>query len=283
LIEILSPLVLLPGGCLYFQSIPKLSKSALSNRLLSFPPYDIKHPDTLLLTYLSIPICCHSFQTRQCEYCYPLNGFFIPSLYCYSLGIPETPFLMHHSFLAHDRNSSKSASVSIATRLTNFSSPACIATWWEFLREYCLHNTPSHSCLLSDHLIDNVVPMLLLTQTGSPPTNCRIFISELYMCNAHIFFGFCFPTCWLDRLSVIANTLRFQSATEILSPLVLLPWGSLCFNPCRTIQTNRFQLVFNFPVVWPIRKFQVDIATNLYSDMCDQYVPNPPVWVLLPS
>jgi len=129
LIEILSPLVLLPGGCLYFQSIPKLSKSALSNRFLSCPPLDFQHPDTLLLTYLSIPICCHSFQTRQCEYLYPLFGFFIPAPYCYSLGIPETPFLISHSFLAYDRNSSKPASLGIATRLTNFSSPACIATW----------------------------------------------------------------------------------------------------------------------------------------------------------
>jgi len=43
-------------------------------------------------------MCGQPFQTRQCEYCYPLNEFFIPALYCYSLGIPETPFLMLHSF-----------------------------------------------------------------------------------------------------------------------------------------------------------------------------------------
>jgi len=129
LIEILSPLVLLPGGCLYFQPIPKLSKSALSNRFLSCPPLDFQHPDTVFLPYLSIPICCHSFQIRQCEYCYSLFGFFIPSPYCYRLGIPETPFLMYHSFLALDRNSSKPASVSISTRFTNSLFPACIATW----------------------------------------------------------------------------------------------------------------------------------------------------------
>jgi hypothetical protein len=93
LIEILFPLVLLPGGCLYFQSIPKLSKSALSNRFLSCPPLDFKHPDTLFLTYLSIPICCHSFQIRQCWYCYLLNEFFIPRMYCYMVRIPETLLL----------------------------------------------------------------------------------------------------------------------------------------------------------------------------------------------
>jgi hypothetical protein len=99
LIEILFPLVLLPGGGLYFQSIPKLSKSALSNRFLSFPPLDFKHPDTLFLTYLSIPICCHSFQIRQVWYCYPLNEFFIPSMYCYMLGIPETLLLAQQHFI----------------------------------------------------------------------------------------------------------------------------------------------------------------------------------------
>jgi hypothetical protein len=43
-------------------------------------------------------MCGQLFQTRQCEYCYPLYEFFIPALYCYSLGIPEMLFLTFHSF-----------------------------------------------------------------------------------------------------------------------------------------------------------------------------------------
>jgi len=138
LIESFVPFGIATRRVFCFQSIPKLSKSAFFYRFLSFPPMnDFKHPDMLLLTFLSIPICCHSFQTRQFWYCYHLHEFFIPSMYCYIVRIPELLLLTSHSFLANDRISSKPVSIGIATIFTNSSSPSCIATWLEFLRYYC--------------------------------------------------------------------------------------------------------------------------------------------------
>jgi hypothetical protein len=121
-----------------FQSIPKLSKSALSNRFLSFPPLDFKHPDTLFLTYPSIPICYHSFQIRQVWYCYLLNEFFIPSPFLSVRFENSWDVIANTSFVSGIWPiRSKSVRFGIATLLTNSSSPACIATWWEFLKCYC--------------------------------------------------------------------------------------------------------------------------------------------------
>jgi hypothetical protein len=146
LTEILFPLVLLPGGCLYFQSISKLSKSVLSNRFLSFPPLDFKHPDILLLTYLYFPICCHSFQIRQVWYCYPLNEFFIPSLYCYSCWIPETLLLAQQHFIRFWLMTEpfRIRQVWYCYPLNEFFIPRLyFYNIWGFLNCYCLHNNIS--------------------------------------------------------------------------------------------------------------------------------------------
>ena len=88
-------------GVFRFQSIPKLSKSVLSDEFLRFPSRNVNHPDTLLLTYRSIPIPCHSFRTRIVLLLTGLRILHPHTLHCcMAYGIPELLLLTNHSFLA---------------------------------------------------------------------------------------------------------------------------------------------------------------------------------------
>jgi len=156
--------------------------------IFKFPTVlDCKHPDMLLLTYLSIPICCHSFQTRQCWYCYHLNEFFIPAMYCYIVRIPETLLLTSHSFLADDRTVPNPSVLVLLPSYELFIPPM-----------YCyivripeiLLLTP-HSLLASDHAIDTVQPVLLLTGLFTTNQSSYFYSRFVYL---HIFLGIWFPT-----------------------------------------------------------------------------------------
>jgi hypothetical protein len=112
-------------------------------------------------------------------YCYNVNEFFIPSMYCYIFGIPETLLLTPHSFLAYDRTVPNPLSC-IATFLTNFSSPFRIATKREFLNCY-FTNTSFVSCIRS--LFDWFYPAPVISNMAFYyQPNCRSFISDFNIC-----------------------------------------------------------------------------------------------------
>jgi hypothetical protein len=178
LTEILFPLVLLPGGCLCFQSIPTLSKPALSNGFLRNPSWNGNHPDTSLLTCLSIPICGHSFQTRI-VLLLTVYEFFIPILYCYKMGIPERLLLTPHSFLTITE------SVRNLLLLTWSSSPH--REMWRF--PSVIANTAFVS--VSDYSINRVQPLLLLTWLFT--TNPSKLCSRLLLIRV------CVPILWLGH------------------------------------------------------------------------------------
>jgi hypothetical protein len=155
----------------------------------------------LLLTYLSIPIRCHSFQTRQCWYCYHLYEFFIPSTYCYMVRIPETLLLTSHSFLADDRTVPNPPVLILLPSLRILHSPHVllhVENSWDIIA-----NIPFVACIRSCNWY--CPAMLLLTGLFTTNQSSYFYSRFVYL---HIFLGVWFPTSQLDRVSVIANKLR---------------------------------------------------------------------------
>jgi len=112
-------------------------------------------------------------------YCYSFNEFFIPM---HVLLHVENSWnvIANTSFVSGSwPNCSKPVSFGIATSLTNFSSPFM---YCYMLRIPEILLLTLHSFQGSDHLIDNIESMLLLTQTFYSQPNCRVFIPVSYIC-----------------------------------------------------------------------------------------------------
>jgi hypothetical protein len=88
--------------------------------------------------------------------------------------------------------------------------------------------------------------MLLLTWLSITNQSSSFYFRIVYL---HINFGICFSTCQLDCLFVIANKSRYPIRDwSFVSQLLLTVF--LFSNPCRTIQINCFQLIFNLPTAF---------------------------------
>ena len=81
-------------------------------------------PETLFLIFRSFLAHDRTVPNPPMWYCYHINEFFIPRLYCYSVGIPETLLLTFHSFHSSDHLIDNVQCMLLLTRLftTNQSS-----------------------------------------------------------------------------------------------------------------------------------------------------------------
>jgi hypothetical protein len=122
-----------------------------------------------------------------------------------------------------------------------------------------------HSFHVSDHLIDNIQPMLLLTKTFYHQPVSWFYSRFLYL---YIYFGVCFPTCWLGHtiLTIIANDVVLLCSNPRLKfccPVIGKPQTVYLFsNPCRTIQINCFQLIFYLSTAF--ERFRLILLPNLF-------------------
>jgi hypothetical protein len=110
----------------------------------------------------------------------------------------------------------------------------------------------------------------------------RCFISELL--HIYIFpyvrmlIGFCFPTCWLDRLPVIANKLRIQPAIEILLPEYCYPYFYVSIHA----ELSKPSISIRFLISQPRLRASGWYYYQSYSDMCDHVFQIRQFWYCYP-
>jgi hypothetical protein len=115
--------------------------------------------------------------------------------------------------------------------------------------------------------------MLLLTWFSITNQSSSFYFRIVYL---HIDFGICFSTCQLDCLLVITNKSLYPIRDwSFVSQLLLTVF--LFFNPCRTIQINCFQLIFNLPTAF--ESFRLILLSNLFRHVWS--ICSKPVFMLL--
>jgi hypothetical protein len=121
------------------------------------------------------------------RYCYRLAEFFIPTLYCYTVRIPEPILLSFHSFLAHDRTVPNPLT-RYCYQFNEFFYPfPLLSAWlrnsWNIIANISFVSTSDHlDWYFPVHAISNMI--------GQYQPTRRLFIPDL-----HMFICFHIPIC----------------------------------------------------------------------------------------